>query len=137
MNAKLTKVVAMASLAAFLTVGIGANVAQAKDYHFKMCENHMGENHMCKNHMGENRMGENHMGENHMGENRMGENHMGENRMGKNHMGENRMGENHMGENHRMEMNDDGTVDRSAHPCFKPNQMKHSEQQQHSESTNG
>ena len=102
MNTKLTKVVAMASLAAFLTVGIGANVAQAKDYHFKM------------------------------GENRMGENHMGEN-----HMGENRMGENHMGENHRMEMNDDGTVDRSAHPCFKPNQMKHSEQQQHSESTNG
>ena len=87
MNTKLTKVVAMASLAAFLTVGIGANVAQAKDYHFKM--------------------------------------------------GENQMGENHMGENHRMEMNDDGTVDRSAHPCFKPNQMKHSEQQQHSESTNG
>lgn len=92
MNTKLTKVVAMASLAAFLTVGIGANVAQAKDYHFKMGENHMGEN---------------------------------------------RMGENHMGENHRMEMNDDGTVDRSAHPCFKPNQMKHSEQQQHSESTKG
>ena len=40
MNAKLTKVVAMASLAAFLTVGIGANVAQAKDYHFKIGENH-------------------------------------------------------------------------------------------------
>ena len=76
MNAKLTKVVAMASLAAFLTVGIGANVAQANDYHFKI------------------------------------------------------------GENHRMEKNDDGTVDSSAHPCFKPNQMKHSEQQ-HSESTNG
>ena len=36
MNAKLTKVVAMASLAAFLTVGIGANVAQAKDYHFQI-----------------------------------------------------------------------------------------------------
>lgn len=34
MKAKLTKVVAMASLAAFLTVGIGANVAQAKDYRF-------------------------------------------------------------------------------------------------------
>ena len=59
MNAKLTKVVAMASLAAFLTVGIGANVAQAKDYHFKI------------------------------------------------------------GENHRMEKNDDGTVDSSAHPCSK------------------
>ena len=81
MNTKLTKIVAMASLAAFLTVGIGANVVQAKDYHFKM-------------------------------------------------------GENQMGENHRMGMNDDGTVDSSAHPCFKPNQMKHSEQQ-HSESTNG
>ena len=40
MNAKLTKVVAMASLAAFLTVGIGANVAQAKDYHFQIGENH-------------------------------------------------------------------------------------------------
>ncbi len=36
MNAKLTKVVAMASLAAFLTVGIGSNVAQAKDYHFQI-----------------------------------------------------------------------------------------------------
>ena len=35
MNAKLTKVVAMASLAAFLTVGIGANVAQAKPSHGK------------------------------------------------------------------------------------------------------
>lgn len=34
MKAKLTKVVAMASLAAFLTVGIGANVAQAKDFRF-------------------------------------------------------------------------------------------------------
>lgn len=34
MKANLTKVVAMASLAAFLTVGIGANVAQAKDYRF-------------------------------------------------------------------------------------------------------
>ena len=65
MNAKLTKVVAMASLAAFLTVGIGANVAQAKDYHFKI------------------------------------------------------------GENHRMEKNDDGTVDSSAHPWFKPDQKKH------------
>ncbi len=94
MNAKLTKVVAMASLAAFLTVGIGANVAQAKDYHFKI------------------------------------------------------------GENHRMEKNDDGTVDSSAHPWFKPDQKKHrkhriservqhdcnakrSEQHQRSESTNG
>ena len=96
MNAKLTKVVAMASLAAFLTVGIGANVAQAKDYHFKI------------------------------------------------------------GENHRMEKNDDGTVDSSAHPWFKPDQNKHrkhkiserekhdkkatakrSEQHQRSESTNG
>ena len=62
MNAKLTKVVAMASLAAFLTVGIGANVAQAKDYHFQI------------------------------------------------------------GENHRMVKNDDGTVDSSAHPWFKPDQ---------------
>lgn len=96
MNAKLTKVVAMASLAAFLTVGIGANVARAKDYHFKI------------------------------------------------------------GENHRMEKNDDGTVDSSAHPWFKPDQKKHrkhkiserekhdknatakrSEQHQRSESTNG
>ena len=96
MNAKLTKVVAMASLAAFLSVGIGANVAQAKDYHFKI------------------------------------------------------------GENHRMEKNDDGTVDSSAHPWFKPDQKKHrkhkiserenhdknatakrSEQHQRSESTNG
>ena len=34
MKAKLTKVVALASLTAFLTVGIGANVAQAKDYRF-------------------------------------------------------------------------------------------------------
>ena len=65
MNAKLTKVVAMASLAAFLTVGIGANVAQAKDYHFKI------------------------------------------------------------GENHRMEKNDDGTVDSSAHPWFKADQKKY------------
>ena len=65
MNAKLTKVVAMASLAAFLTVGIGANVAQAKDYHFRI------------------------------------------------------------GENHRMVKNDDGTVDSSAHPWFKPDQKKH------------
>ena len=65
MNAKLTKVVAMASLAAFLTVGIGANVAQAKDYHFQI------------------------------------------------------------GENHRMVKNDDGTVDSSAHPWFKPDQKKH------------
>lgn len=96
MNAKLTKVVAMASLAAFLSVGIGANVAQAKDYHFKI------------------------------------------------------------GENHRMEKNDDGTVDSSAHPWFKPDQNKHrkhkvskrekhdknatakrSERHQRSESTNG
>ena len=80
MNAKLTKVVAMASLAAFLTVGIGANVAQAKDYHFKI------------------------------------------------------------GENHRMEKNDDGTVDSSAHPWFKPDKnatAKRSEQHQRSESTNG
>lgn len=65
MNAKLTKVVAMASLAAFLSVGIGANVAQAKDYHFKI------------------------------------------------------------GENHRMVKNDDGTVDSSAHPWFKPDQKKY------------
>lgn len=36
MKAKLTKVMAMASLAAFLTVGIGANVAQAKDFRFTM-----------------------------------------------------------------------------------------------------
>lgn len=96
MNAKLTKVVAMASLAAFLSVGIGANVAQAKDYYFKI------------------------------------------------------------GENHRMEKNDDGTVDSSAHPWFKPDQKKHrkhkiserekhdknatakrSEHHQRSESTNG
>lgn len=34
MKAKLTKVVALASLAAFLTVGIGANVVQAKDFRF-------------------------------------------------------------------------------------------------------
>lgn len=34
MKAKLTKAMAMASLAAFLTVGIGANVAQAKDFRF-------------------------------------------------------------------------------------------------------
>lgn len=39
MKAKLTKVVAMASLAAFLTVGIGANVAQAKDYRFTIGDN--------------------------------------------------------------------------------------------------
>ena len=39
MNAKLTKVVAMASLAAFLSVGIGANVAQAKDYRYKVDAN--------------------------------------------------------------------------------------------------
>lgn len=96
MNAKLTKVVAMASLSAFLTVGIGANVAQAKDYHFQI------------------------------------------------------------GENHRMVKNDDGTVDSSAHPWFKPDQKKYrkhkiserekhdknatakrSEQHQRSESTNG
>ena len=36
MKAKLTKVMAMASLAAFLTVGIDANVAQAKDFRFTM-----------------------------------------------------------------------------------------------------
>ena len=65
MKAKLIKAVALASLGAFLTVGIGANVAQAKDYHFKI------------------------------------------------------------GENHRMEKNDDGTVDSSAHPWFKPDQKKH------------
>ena len=40
MKAKLIKAVALASLGAFLTVGIGANVAQAKDYHFKIGENH-------------------------------------------------------------------------------------------------
>ena len=40
MKAKLMKAVALASLGAFLTVGIGANVAQAKDYHFKIGENH-------------------------------------------------------------------------------------------------
>ena len=61
-----------------------------------------------------------------------------------------------IGENHRMEKNDDGTVDSSAHPWFKPDQKKHrkhriserekhdknatakrSEQHQRSESTNG
>ena len=96
MKAKLMKAVALASLGAFLTVGIGTNIAQAKDYHFKI------------------------------------------------------------GENHRMEKNDDGTVDSSAHPWFKPDQKKHrkhkiserekhdknatakrSEQHQRSESTNG
>ena len=65
MKAKLIKAVALASLGAFLTVGIGANVAQAKDYHFKIDENH------------------------------------------------------------RMVKNDDGTVDSSAHPWFKPDQKKH------------
>ena len=40
MKAKLMKAIALASLGAFLTVGIGANVAQAKDYHFKIGENH-------------------------------------------------------------------------------------------------
>ena len=65
MKAKLIKAVALASLGAFLIVGISANVAQAKDYHFKI------------------------------------------------------------GENHRMEKNDDGTVDSSAHPWFKPDQKKH------------
>ena len=40
MKAKLMKAVALASLGAFLTVGIGTNVAQAKDYHFKIGENH-------------------------------------------------------------------------------------------------
>lgn len=34
MKAKLIKAVALASLGAFLTVGIGANVAQAKDYRY-------------------------------------------------------------------------------------------------------
>ena len=34
MKDKLTKVVSLASLAAFLTVGIGANIAQAKDFRF-------------------------------------------------------------------------------------------------------
>ena len=96
MNAKLTKVVAMASLAAFLSVGIGANVAQAKDYRYKVDANPY------------------------------------------------------------MVQNDDGTVDSSAHPWFKPDQKKHrkhkiserenhdknatakrSEQHQRSESTNG
>ena len=96
MKAKLIKAVALASLGAFLTVGIGANVAQAKDYRFTI------------------------------------------------------------GENHRMVKNDDGTVDSSAHPWFKPDQKKHrkhkiserekhdknatakrSEQHQRSESTNG
>ena len=96
MKAKLIKAVALASLGVFLTVGISANVSQAKDYHFKI------------------------------------------------------------GENHRMEKNDDGTVDSSAHPWFKPDQKKHrkhkiserekhdknatakrSEQHQRSESTNG
>ena len=42
MKAKLMKAVALASLGAFLTVGIGANVAQAKDYHFKIGENDDG-----------------------------------------------------------------------------------------------
>ncbi len=96
MKAKLMKAIALASLGAFLTVGIGANVAQAKDYHFKI------------------------------------------------------------GENHRMVKNDDGTVNSSAHPWFKPDQKKHrkhkiserekhdknatakrSEHHQRSESTNG
>ena len=40
MKAKLMKAVALASLGAFLTVGIGTNVVQAKDYHFKIGENH-------------------------------------------------------------------------------------------------
>ena len=40
MKAKLMKAIALASLGAFLTVGIGTNVAQAKDYHFKIGENH-------------------------------------------------------------------------------------------------
>ena len=40
MKAKLIKAVALASLGAFLTVGIGANVAQAKDYQVKIGENH-------------------------------------------------------------------------------------------------
>ncbi|MDU7911423.1 MAG: hypothetical protein E7J30_07760 [Veillonella parvula] len=40
MKAKLIKAVALASLGAFLIVGISANVAQAKDYHFKIGENH-------------------------------------------------------------------------------------------------
>ena len=96
MKTKLIKAVALASLGVFLTVGISANVSQAKDYHFKI------------------------------------------------------------GENHRMEKNDDGTVDSSAHPWFKPDQKKHrkhkiserekhdknatakrSERHQRSESTNG
>ena len=34
MKAKLIKAVALASLGAFLTVGIGANVTQAKDYRY-------------------------------------------------------------------------------------------------------
>lgn len=65
MNAKLTKVVAMASLAAFLTVGIGANVVQAKDYRYKVDANPY------------------------------------------------------------TVQKDDGTVDSSAHPWFKPEQKKH------------
>ena len=65
MNAKLTKVVAMASLAAFLTVGISANVAQAKDYRYKVDANPY------------------------------------------------------------TVPKDDGTVDSSAHPWFKPEQKKH------------
>lgn len=40
MKAKLIKAVALASLGVFLTVGISANVSQAKDYHFKISENH-------------------------------------------------------------------------------------------------
>ena len=40
MKAKLMKAITLASLGAFLTVGIGTNVAQAKDYHFKIGENH-------------------------------------------------------------------------------------------------
>ena len=40
MKAKLIKAVALASLGVFLTVGISANVSQAKDYHFKIGENH-------------------------------------------------------------------------------------------------
>ena len=40
MKANLIQAVALASLGVFLTVGISANVSHAKDYHFKIGENH-------------------------------------------------------------------------------------------------
>ena len=67
MNAKLTKVVAMASCSILIS-WYWCQCSTAKDYHFKI------------------------------------------------------------GENHRMVKNDDGTVDSSAHPWFKPDQKKHRKQ---------